>query len=188
MHPLFHYMNKYAKDFISPKDFEVILSCFVQKKIRKRQYLLQEGMVCDSFAFILKGSVRQYYIDEKNVERIVNLYVENWWVGDQESFVNGTPSVFNIDAWEDSEVLFISREKILNLCQQYPSFNDLLLTLIEQNNIATQRRLTSINFNAKQRYMCLLANYPVFIDRFPQHIIASYLGITKDTLSRVLRK
>lgn len=188
MHPLFRYINKYASTLISDQDFNAIISYFVPKNIRRRQYLLQEGEVCKYFSFILKGAIRQYYIDEKSVERIVNLYVENWWVGDHESFVYDTPSVYNIDAWEDCEVLLISRENILKLCIEFPAINELLLILVERNNIATQKRLTSISFNAKKRYKHLVDEYPVFVKRFPQHIIASYLGITKDTLSRVLKK
>lgn len=188
MHPLYDYINKCCSTSISIEDFNVIISCFIPKKIRRRQYLLQEGNICEYFAFILKGAVRQYYIDEKNVERVVNLYVENWWAGDHDSFVNSTPSIYNIDAWEDCEVLLISKEKILKLCVEFPAINGLLLELVERNNIAIQKRLTSIGFDAKKRYMCLVVDYPMFINRFPQHIIASYLGMTKDTLSRILKK
>ncbi len=188
MHPLFYYINKYASTLISEENFNIIISHFIQKKIRKRQYLLQEGEICEYLAFILKGAIRQYYIDEKSAERIVNLYVENWWAGDHESFVYCTPSVYNIDAWEDCEVLLISKEKISELCIEFPVLNELLLILVERSNIDTQKRLLSISFSAKKRYMYLVENYPIFINRFPQHIIASYLGITKDTLSRVLKK
>ncbi|MGO1244995.1 MAG: Crp/Fnr family transcriptional regulator [Sphingobacterium sp.] len=188
MHPLFNYINRYAPTIISAEDFNVIISFFIQKRIRKKQYLLQEGKICEYFAFILKGAVRQYYIDEKRVERVVNLYVENWWAGDHDSFVNCTPSIYNIDAWEDCEVLLISKENILKLSVAFPAFNGLLLLLVERNNIATQKRIISINFSAKKRYLYLVEHYPVFINRFPQHLIASYLGMTKDTLSRILKK
>lgn len=188
MHPLFHYINKYASTLISQEDFEIVLNYFIHKKIRKRQYLLQEGEVCKNMAFIVKGAMRQYYRDEKDVERIINLYVENWWAGDHDSFVNCTPSVSNIDAWEDCEVLLISKEKMLELCIEIPAFKEFLLILVERNNIAAQKRLTWISFSAKKRYMCLVEDYPTLLSRFPQHILASYLGITKDTLSRVLKK
>lgn len=188
MHPLFHYINKYASTLISKEDFEIVKSHFIHKRIRKKQYLLQDGEICKHMAFIVKGAMRQYYRDEKDIERIVNLYVENWWAGDHDSFMNCTPSASNIDAWEDCEVLLISKEEISKLCTAFPAFTELLLTVVERNNIAAQKRLTSISFSAKKRYMCLAEDYPFFIDRFPQHIIASYLGITKDTLSRVLKK
>lgn len=187
MHQLFHYINKYA--IISQEDFKVFLSHFVQKKIPKKQYFLEEGEICRHMAFIVKGAMRQYYIDEKGVERIVNLYVENWWAADLESFVMHTPSIYSIDAWEDCEVLLISRENTLKLRNQCPAFNELLLRLDELNRITTQKRITySISYTAEVRYKYFIDSFPYFVKRFPQHIIASYLGITKDTLSRVRKK
>ncbi|WP_245586296.1 Crp/Fnr family transcriptional regulator [Olivibacter sitiensis] len=174
---------------MSEEDFEVIQRHFIQKRIRKKQYLLAEGEICKYFAFIVKGAMRKYCIDEKGVEHTVDLYIENWWAGDRESFVMSTPSAYNIDAWEDCEVLLISREDTLKLCQQCPAFNELLLKLDERNNIATQKRITSsISFTAEKRYQRFVQDHPYFVQRFPQHIIASYLGITKDTLSRVRKK
>ncbi|PRD47571.1 Crp/Fnr family transcriptional regulator [Sphingobacterium haloxyli] len=187
MHPLFQYINRYA--IISEGDFSVFVDHFTEKKIRKKQLLLQEGTVCEHMAFIVKGSLRKYYIDEKGVDHTVDLYIENWWAGDRESFVKLTPSVYNIDAWQDCELLLISRENTLKLRNQCPAFNELLLKLDEHNTIATQRRITSsISATAKKRYEDFVDCHPYFIQRFPQHIIASYLGITKDTLSRVRKK
>lgn len=187
MHPLFHYINNYA--IISEEDFKVFLSHFTQKKIKKKQYLLEEGEISKYMAFIVKGSMRQYYIDEKGVEHIVNLYIENYWAVDRESFVMCTPSIYSIDAWEDCEVLLISRENTLKLRDQCRAFNEMLLKLDEQNTISTQKRITySISFTAEIRYRYFIDNFPYFVNRFPQHIIASYLGITKDTLSRVRKK
>jgi CRP-like cAMP-binding protein len=189
MHPLFNYIKEYASTSISEEDFDIFLSHFIKKKIRKKQYLLEDGEICKYFAFIVKGAMRKYYIDEKGIEHIVNLYIENWWAGDRESFVMSTPSIYHIDAWEDCEVLLITRESVLELTQQFPAFNELLLKLDERNNIATQRRITSsISFTAEKRYADFVDCHPYFLHRFPQHIIASYLGITKDTLSRVRRK
>src|SRR5690606_32828438 len=100
-----------------------------------------------------------------------------------------TPSIYHIDAWEGCEVLLITRESVLELTQQFPAFNELLLKLDERNNIATQRRITSsISFTAEKRYADFVDCHPYLLHRFPQHIIASNLGITKDTLSRVRRK
>jgi len=188
MHPLFQYINKHSSTEISKEDFDVVIKHFVPQKIRKKQYLLQKGEICEHFIFITKGALRQYYLDEKGVERIVNLFVEDCWVVDHDSYVNFTPSLFYIDAWEDCELLYISKKNILKLTEEIPSLKDLLLNLIVTCNIATQRRITSINLTAKKRYDWFVETYPFFVNRFPQHIIASYLGITKDTLSRLLNK
>ena len=186
MQAFFHYINSYASTSISEADFKVIQTHFMPKSLRKKQFLLVEGEVCKHFAFIVKGAMRQYYTDEKGVEHIVNLYVENWWAGDRESFVMATPSAYHIDAWEDCEVLLVTRESILALTNQFPAFNELVLKLDERNSIASQKRITSsISFTAKVRYDEFAKCYPNFLQRFPQHIIASYLGITKETLSRI---
>lgn len=189
MHALFNYINTYASHLISEEDFKIIEAYFIPKKIKKKQCLLEEGTICKHFAFIIKGSMRQYYTDQKGVEHIVNLFIENWWAGDRESFVTSNPSAYSIDAWEDCEVMLLTRENALKLTHECPAFNELVIKLDERNNISTQRRITSaISTTAEQRYADFADCHPYFIHRFPQHIIASYLGITKDTLSRVRKK
>ena len=189
MNQLFDYINSYAPNGISIEDFEMIKSYFIHKKIRKKQYFLQEGDVCKHFGFILKGAMRQYTIDDKGTEHIVQLAVENWWAGDRESYIMATPSIYNIDAWEDTELLLISRQDVIELHQRCPAFVETVKVMDDRNNIANQRRITSsISASAEKRYTSFIECYPNLVERFPQHIIASYLGITKDTLSRVKRQ
>ncbi|MES2485773.1 MAG: Crp/Fnr family transcriptional regulator [Bacteroidota bacterium] len=189
MKQLFDYINKHSPNGISENDFEIVKGYFTYKRIRKKQYLLQEGDVCKYFGFILNGAMRQYTIDDKGVEHIVQLAVENWWVGDRESYIMFTPSVYNIDAWEDTELLLISRQDVLELHKHCPAFVETVKVMDDRNNIANQRRITSsISASAEKRYTNFIACYPNLLERFPQHIIASYLGITKDTLSRVKRQ
>jgi CRP-like cAMP-binding protein len=188
MHQLFYYINKYVSPSVSKQDYKKVKSHFISKKFTKNQYLLQKGELCKYFAFIVKGALRQYYVDERGVEYTINLCIENWWAGDRESFVMDKPSIFDIDVVENSEVLLITRENVIKLCREYPTFNELLLKLDERNNIAVQRRIASMHFTAEKRYKCFVEYYPFFINRFPQHIIASYLGVTKDTLSRIRRQ
>jgi CRP-like cAMP-binding protein len=147
---------------------------------------LEEGGVCKYYAFIIKGAMRKYYVDDLGKEHVVDLYVENWWAGDRESYVMLTPSIYYIDAWEDCELMLITNESKIQLCSQLPAFNEFLLKLDEKYNIATQKRITSaISSSAKVRYDDFASSHPEFVQRFPQHVIASYLGITKETLSRV---
>ena len=139
--------------------------------------------------YIIKGAMRKCYIDDKGVEHVVDLYIENWWAGDRESFVMNTPSIYDIDAWEDCELLLISRPGTTSLCSICPAFNEMILKMDENHAIHTQKRITSsISLTAERRYADFVSSYPYFLQRFPQHTIASYLGITKDTLSRVRKK
>jgi len=186
MQAFLKYINDHALKPISKEDFEVLQGHFVYKKLRKKQYLLENGEVCRYFAFILKGAMRKYYVDEKGTEHIVNLFIENWWAGDTESFTMLSPSIYNIDAWEDSEVLLITHENATKLTKLFPAFKEMLLKMDEKHKIATQKRITSsISFTAEKRYANFLDCHSDFLQRFPQHIIASYLGITKETLSRI---
>jgi CRP-like cAMP-binding protein len=183
---LLNYISNHSTTRLTEGEIEVIRDVFVPKTIRKRQYFLQEGEVCKYSGFIIKGAMRQYTIDGKGVEHIVRLSIENWWVADRESYVMLTPSIYNIDAWEDSDVLLLTRADFLNRLTSIPAINEMTRTMDENFAIAAQKRVNAaISFSAEERYADLLKTYPEFFRRFPQHIIASYLGITKETLSRI---
>ena len=186
MRQLYDYINKHSYFLISDTDLEVIISHFAYKKIRRKQYFLQEGEVCTYLAFVIKGAMRQYFTDDKGIEHYMHLYIENGWVGDRESWVMCTPSIYNIDASEDSEIMLITRANILKLMQLFPVFAEMVRRIDEETTIATQKRIVStISFNADRRYHAFANEYPHLLQRFPQRIIASYIGITKETLSRV---
>ncbi len=186
--PLRRYINDYAETTLTEEEFEQICEAFTPKKYRKKQYLLQAGEVCKYTAFVLSGSFRQYSVDDKGVEHIIHLGIENWWVGDRESFTMLTPSRFNIDAVEDSEVLLITVDKMKGLTG-IPAMSRMIAKLDQRNFIASQKRIhASISLTAEERYLELLHNNPVFLQRFPQNMIASYLGITPETLSRIRKK
>lgn len=130
--------------------------------------------------------MRHYSVDDKGVEHIVRLSIENWWVGDRESYVMLTPSIYNIDAWEDTDLLVITKADSLKLVQELPAINEMVRRMDEMHSIALQKRTNaSVSLPADKRYTDFINSYPEFVQRFPQHIIASYLGITKETLSRV---
>ncbi|MBO9566800.1 MAG: Crp/Fnr family transcriptional regulator [Niastella sp.] len=185
---LFDYMQKFSSVSTTDDEKEQYRQAFTPFKLRRRQYFLQEGNQCRYFAFIFKGAMRQYTVDDKGNEHIVRLGIENWWMGDRESWVMNTLSIYNIDAWENTEMLIISRPNALAL-MKIPAFCEMMRQLDENNNIASQRRITSaISAPAEKRYADFAACYPTLLERFPQHVIASYLGFTKDTLSRVKSK
>jgi CRP-like cAMP-binding protein len=189
MQQLLNYIRKYSSSPVSENDYEIIKSYFSFKKLRKKQYFLQEGEVCKYFAFILKGAMRQYYIDEKGAEHFVQLGIENWWMGDRESWALLTPSRYNIDVWEESEILLISYADVMKVSQQFPALMEMMRKMDEKNTIATQKRITStISHTSERRYADFVQEYPDLVQRFPQHVIASYIGVTKDTLSRVRKQ
>lgn len=186
---LLDYINQYATSPLTAADEAVIAAAFQPKKLRKKQYFLQEGNVCKYGGFIVKGAMRQYSVDDKGVEHIVQLYIENWWASDRESAIMLSPSKYNIEAWEDTELLVTTRADMMELIEKIPAIGQMTRVMDERSFIASQRRINStISNTAEQRYKEFAANYPQFIQRFPQHHIASFLGITKETLSRIRKQ
>src|SRR6185295_1862060 len=183
---LIKYFNSYTTTPLTEGEIDLIQTVFTPKKFRKRQYFLQEGEVCKYTAFIVKGAMRQYTVDDKGEEHIIRLYIENWWASDRESLVKGIPSIYFIDAWEDTEALLVTKNALTDLIDRIPALSQWTRSLDANFAIASQRRLNSaISFSAEERYHDLEKTYPEFLQRFPQHIIASYLGINKETLSRI---
>ncbi|MEJ6979376.1 Crp/Fnr family transcriptional regulator [Pedobacter sp. P351] len=183
------YINAYSASVISDEGFALVQQAFKHKKLRKRQYFLQEGDVCKYTAFIAKGAMRQYTVDEEGHERIVRLGIENWWMGDFESFVMLTPSMYNIDAFEDSDLLIITNEQMQNLRAQVPVMDNVIKMMDQKRAIAYEKRIrVSISYTAEDRYVDLQKTYPDLLQRFPQNMIASYLGISPETLSRIRKQ
>src|SRR3954467_909277 len=187
--PLIKYINSYAITPLTKDEEELIRETFVYRKIRKKQYLLQAGEVCKYAAFIVKGAMRQYSVDDKGIEHIIRLSIENWWAVDRESYMMLTPSSYNIDAWEDTDALLVTKADSLKWLNNIPAFQEMYRMLDQRHAVASQKRLNAaISMTAEQRFSDLEKNYPEFLQRFPQHIIASYLGITKETLSRIRKQ
>ena len=162
---------------------------FTPKKLRKRQYLLQEGDVCKSLAFTEAGLLRLYSVDDKGIEHMLQFALTGWWIVDIYSFLAGEPSRFNIDALEDSELLLLSHENFEAMMAALPKMERYFRILFQNNIIAKERRLESaIAFGAEERYRQFEQAYPNFVQRIPLNLIASYLGITPETLSRIRRK
>lgn len=178
-----------SKISLNEEQHEWIYSKSVVKKLRKKQYLLQEGDIWKYHSFVSKGLVRTYSVDEKGIEHIIAFAMENWWTGDRESLLSGQPSRFNIDSIEDSEIVLFEKEKFEAICREIPAFNDMVNILIDRSFVASQKRIhDGISTPVEERYANFVQRYPFFAARVPQNMIASYLGMTRETLSRVRHK
>ncbi|GAB4028007.1 Crp/Fnr family transcriptional regulator [Spirosoma koreense] len=185
---MYEVFQQYLDQHIALTDAEAerIRSLSSLKKLRKKQYLLQEGEVWIYNAFITKGCMRSYSVDERGQEHVIGLAVENWWIGDRESLLSGQPSRFNIDAIEDSELVLITKANNQLIEQEIPAFGEMINAILQKSFIASQNRIqAAISYSAEEKYLNFVSKYPAFAQRVPQSMIASYLGMTPETLSRV---
>jgi CRP-like cAMP-binding protein len=184
----------FFKDFtqkagLTQPEQDIVKTFLTPKKLRKRQYLLQEGDVCKAIAFIEKGALREYSLDEAGGEHIVQFGLEGWYISDMYSFLTGEPATYNIDAIEDAELVLITREAYEEMLRSIPRFETLMRINITGAYLALQRRLTaSVQDSLEARYETFIRTYPNIVQRVPQHMIASYLGATPETLSRIRKR
>ncbi|PXY42281.1 cyclic nucleotide-binding protein [Flavobacterium cheongpyeongense] len=183
---LIQHINSKINNKLTESDISLLSEVFHTKKLRKHQYLIQSGEVCKIAAFVVKGALKKYTIDNSGKENILELYIENWWAGDKESFMIGTPTPYYIDAYEDSELLVITKDDFVNILSKLSFYSELNQSLTERQSFQLMKRLhSSQTFTAEQKLDELQNTYPEFFQRFPKHIIASYLGMTKETISRI---
>jgi CRP-like cAMP-binding protein len=188
MHDLY-FQNFNSKVLLTGEEKELIKNYLTVKKIRKRQYLLQDGDVCKSVAFVEKGALRLYQVSEDGTEHIVHFALQGQFMTDLYSFFTNEPSVCNIDAIEDSELVLITKSASDELRKLSSKYQEYIFQLTSEAYIQLQRRLASIiSLTLEERYKDLTANYPDIIQRVPQRMIASYMGLTPETLSRVRKR
>jgi CRP-like cAMP-binding protein len=188
MYDLLHkHFNKYVT--LSDEEFQRASSYFNFKKYKKHQYILQEGDVSRYETYILKGCARIFEIDEKGQEHIIQFGLEDWWVGDMNSYFSRLPSRVNIDCIEDCEVLQINADNFEKMFDELPKLEKHFRKLFQSAFVASSQRIySSLSKSASQRYKEFLENYPHIGRRVPNSYIASYLGITPQSLSRLRAK
>lgn len=127
---------------LTDEEFAHSTTFFIPKKIRKHQFLLQEGEICKVLAFVVKGCLRCYSVDDKGEEHIVQFAIEDWWISEPYSALTGEPSQYSIDALEDSELLLLDRDAQNKLLQEIPKFERLFRLLLEGRFVVNQRLIT----------------------------------------------
>lgn len=171
---------------LSLEEKELVKTFFKPKKLKKKQFLVVEGHVCKYLIFVSKGLLKAYNIDDKGNEHINQFSPEGWWTSDMSSFFSGGISFYSIDAMEDSEVLMITSEDFENLTIQVPVMDRYFRLLFQNSLITKERRLiSSYTHTAEEKYKHLLEHNPDLIKRIPQNLLASYLGLSPETLSRL---
>jgi CRP/FNR family transcriptional regulator, cyclic AMP receptor protein len=167
-------------------ELDLFHSLLKPKKFRKKMFLLRQGEVCRIEAYIVKGCVKKYYIDQHGAEVILQFAVEDWWVSDIGSFAEQKPSNLFIEALEDTELLTIDFESKELLYQQIPHLERVFRLMLQRSYVVLESRFyATVTHSAEERYLDFINRYPSIPQRVPQQQIASYLGITPESLSRI---
>jgi CRP-like cAMP-binding protein len=170
---------------LKDQEFDYIFSHFTTKKLKKHQFLIQEGDTVTNDYFVIKGLLKAYHVDNEGKEYIMQFAMEDWWVTDYQAYFNQTKATLNIDCIEDVKVLCLSLHNRDKICADLHKIEHFFRRKSNLGYVALQRRILSmLNSNAKERYEQFFSNYPTLFQRVPKTLIASYLGVSRETLSR----
>ncbi len=183
-----HPLRAHIEEIISLTDeeFDFILTHFTQIKKRKHQYIVQEGEIVNKEYWVIKGCLKSYFLDDNGKEHILQFAMENWWITDYESFVKQIPSKTSVDCIENCELLYITSEKREKLTAAMHKMERFWAKKSKFGRIALQNRVLSLLKNStEEQYNALLKQYPKLFQRVPKKMIAAYLGVSRETLSRL---
>lgn len=171
---------------ITEEEFDYILSHFIVKKFKKHQFLVQEEQNVLFDYFVLSGCVKSYYTDENGKMHILLFALQGWWITDYQAYYYQTKAIVNIDCLENTEVLCLSNQNREKLCREFHQIEHFFRKKTNRRNVALQNRILSLlSSSAKERYEKFVQEYPSLVQLLPKHILASYLGVTRETLSRL---
>jgi CRP/FNR family transcriptional regulator, anaerobic regulatory protein len=178
-----------ARASFTPEELETVRSAFVYRHLEAGAFLRQAGEVARQAAFVARGCLRNYIIDTKGKEHILQFAPETWWLADATSLNSGMPSQYFVDAIETSELLLIDGPSHQTLVDTVPGFAAAFRVGLQRHAAAKDQRIVeALAASAEERYLEFLRVYPSIAARVPQTMLASYLGITPETLSRVRRR
>jgi CRP-like cAMP-binding protein len=184
---LLHHLRKFIK--ISAEDFLDVIPYFSGRSLQKKDFLLTEGQICKSNYFVIKGCLRMYFVNEKGVEQTTQFAIENWWISDYMAFQYQAATSFFIQAVEKTEVLIIDRIAQDKLLDRFPIMEKYFRLTFQHAFAASQMRMKYLyDFSKEELYRHFSTNYPSFIQRIPQYLLASYLGFTPEYLSELRAK
>jgi CRP-like cAMP-binding protein len=171
---------------LTPVEQSIFLSKVKFRKYLKGQFVVQNGDICRHENFVLAGCLKTFYIDNEGQEHIVMFAIEDWWTADLGSFITQTPADLNVQCLEDSELAQITYSDLQQLYIDIPKLERFFRIIIQNAFVAAQKRIVNnLSLPAMERYIRFREQYPKIEQRVPQYMIASYLGITKEFLSKI---
>ncbi|MEO8533921.1 MAG: Crp/Fnr family transcriptional regulator [Flavobacterium sp.] len=171
---------------LTDDEFQFVLSHFTFRSYKKHQYVVQAGDNAPNDHFVIKGLLKSFYLDNAGKSHILQFAMEDWWISDPQAYHNKTIASLNIDCLEDTDVFYISITNREKLCEDLKKMEFFFMKKTTAGYIALQRRILSLmSFPAEERYLEFISLYPSLQKRLPKALIASYLGISRETLSRL---
>lgn len=184
---LYKNINRYIT--LSEEEFSQFSNSFQLKSFKKKEIVLKEGDYCLFEGFVLNGCFKVYYLNEDGFEQTLYFAEEGWWITDIDSLINNAPSILNIEALLNSEVLMISKKDKDKLYETMPQIEKLFRIMNQRSTVALQRRILSLTGKtADKRYLEFLQKYPGLEQKLTQQQVASYLGITHEFLSKIRKR
>ena len=182
--PLLDYINRVVE--LTEEEEHKLVSLISFRKLLKGQYFLQQGDICKFSGFVISGCTKTFYVDDEGQEHIVMFSIEDWWTSDMGSYISQKPADFNVQCLEKTELIQLSYEQQEEMLREIPKLERFFRIIIERAFVASQKRvIRNLSMSAKDRYLFFRNQYPKIEQRIPQYLIASYLGITKEFLSKI---
>ena len=182
--PLLDYLRKHVS--LTEQEEKLLLSRASYRKFLKGQFVVQQGDVCKYESFVVSGCMKTFYQDNEGHEHIVMFAIENWWASDFESFITNTPATYSIQCLENTELIQFTYENRELLYEEIPKLERVYRIIFQRALIVSEKRIIrNFALPSKERYLQFRAQYPAIDQRVPQYMIASYLGITKEFLSKI---
>jgi len=178
-------INKHIS--LSKEEEEHLIPLLKSKKLKKKQFFLQEGEIQKSAVFVTKGCLRSYSIDKNGFEHVLQFAPAGWWIGDMRSFKSQQPGILNVDAIDDSELILLLRSDLEDIYTTIPKM-ERFFRILAENSLATyqHRLIDNLSLSALERYNNFCSLYPTLIKYLPQKQVAAYIGVTPEFLSKML--
>lgn len=187
MQNFINHIQKHVK--LTTDEVDVLQSLIKIKTYKKKEFLLEDGQVCKANYFVENGLLRMFYINNKGVEQITQFALENWWIADYMSLIMQAPGQFYIQAVENAEVVMVEHHKQEELFRRLPQLERYFRIIIQRAYAASQMRVKYFHdFSKEENYRQFVSLFPQFVQRIPQYMLASYLGLTPEYLSELRKK
>ncbi len=182
--PLLANVNRFVS--LRPDEEKELVNIILKTRVKKRQFVDQPGFVSGYRNYVVQGSFRSYFIDDNGKDHTVQIALEDWFVSDFYSYITQTPAVLYVEALEDSLLLRMAYADIEALCGKIHNLSEYFRISTERAfAFSRNRALSNLSKSAEERYVELIARYPTIAQRVPQKVIASYLGMSPEFLSKI---